>query len=103
MSRLHVCVDLMIFPFGSVMAIGLVAGLMFTAGAPAIRKWLVAPESEIAHLTVLVSRSRSKIVFACGSPRNFLVWMICSHACCLVSACVDKLFAAGRVDGMTVG
>ena len=43
-SRLHVWVDLMILPLGSVMAIGLVAGLMFTDGAPAIRKWPVAPE-----------------------------------------------------------
>ena len=39
---------MMMFLFGSVMAIGLVAGLIFTAGAPAIRKCPVAPESEIA-------------------------------------------------------
>ena len=57
MSRLHVCVDLMIFPFGSAMAIGLVAGLTFTAGEPLIKKRPVAPESESAHLTALVSRS----------------------------------------------
>ena len=92
----------MILPLGSVMAIGLVAGLMFTAGAPAIRKWPVAPESEIAHLTALVTRSRSKIVFACGSSLKFFVWMICCHACCLVGACDNKLFAAGRVVDMTV-
>ena len=51
------CVDLMLFPFGSVMVIGLVAGLTFTAGEPLIKKWPVAPESESAHLTALVSRS----------------------------------------------
>ena len=57
MSRLHVCVDLMLFPFGSVMVIGLVAGLMFTAGEPLIKKWPIAPESDSAHFTALVSRS----------------------------------------------
>ena len=40
------CVDLMLLPFGSVMVIGLVAGLMFTAGEPLIKKWPVAPESD---------------------------------------------------------
>ena len=85
------------------MAIGLVAGLTFTAGEPLIKKWPIAPESESAHLTARVSRSRSKIVFACGSSRNCFVSMICCHACCLVGACVDKLFDAGRVVGMTLG
>ena len=57
MSRLHVCVDLMLLPFGSVMVIGLVAGLMFTASEPLIKKWPVAPEYDSAHFTALVSRS----------------------------------------------
>ena len=55
MSRLQVCVDLMNFPFGSVMVIGLAAGQMFTAGAPVTRKLPVAPESESAYLTALVT------------------------------------------------
>ena len=97
------CVDLMLLPFGSVMVIGLVAGLMFTAGEPLIKKWPVAPESESAHFTALVSRSWLNIVFACGSSRKLLAWMICCHACCLVGVCVDELLAAGRVAGMLVG
>ena len=97
------CVDLMLFPFGSVMVIGLVAGLMFTAGEPLIKKWPVAPESDRAHFTALVSRSWLNIVFACGSSRKLLAWMMCCHACCLVGACVDELLAAGSVDGMLVG
>ena len=72
MSRLHVCVDLMLLPFGSVMVIGLVAGLMFTADEPLIKKWPVAPESDSAHFTALVSRSWLNIVFACGSSRKLL-------------------------------
>ena len=49
MSRLHVCVDHITVPSGHVIAIGFLAGLMFTTGAPFIRKFPVAPESNIAY------------------------------------------------------
>ena len=93
----------MIFPLGSVMAIGLDAGVIFTAGAPKSKKCPVAPESEIAHFTALVTRSWSKIVCACGNSLKFFVWIMCCHACCLVAACNNKLVAGGRVVGITVG
>ena len=48
MSRLHVCVDFIVLPFGSVMVIGLVAFCILVAGAPSIRKCAVAPESDRA-------------------------------------------------------
>ena len=57
MSRLHVCVDLVLLPFGSVMVIGFVVGLMFNAGEPLIKKWPFAPESESPHFTAPVNRS----------------------------------------------
>ena len=93
----------MILPLGSVMAIGLVTGLMFTADAPTIRKWPVAPESEITHFTALVTRSWSKIICACGNSLKFFVWIMCCNACCLVAACDNKLVAGGKVVGITVG
>ena len=51
MSRLHVCVDWMVRPFGIVIVIGEVVGWMLTAGAPATRKWPVVPESDKALWT----------------------------------------------------
>ena len=92
-----------IFPSGSVMAISLVAGLIFTAGAPAIGKCPVAPKSEIAHFTPLVTRSWSKIVCACGNSLKFFVWIMCCHTCCLVATCDNKLVAGGNVVGIMVG
>ena len=44
--RLQVCVDLIVFPFGSVILIGAVATFALVAGAPFIRKCAVAPESD---------------------------------------------------------
>ena len=52
---LQVWVNLMDFPFGSVMVIGLAAGRIFTAGAPATKKPPIAPESESAHSIDLVA------------------------------------------------
>jgi hypothetical protein len=43
MSRLHVCVEVRMFPWGIVICSGVMAGLMLTAGAFAVRKWAVAP------------------------------------------------------------
>ena len=77
------------------MVIGFVAGLMFTAGDPLIKKWPVAPESDSAHLTALFSRSWSNIVLACGSSRKLLAWMMCCHALCLAGVRAANLLAAG--------
>ena len=85
------------------MVIGFVAGLMFTAGGPLIKKWPVAPESDSAHFTAIFNRSRSNIVFACGSSRKLLAWMMCCHALCLAGVRADELLAAGGVAGMLVG
>lgn len=49
MSSLYVCVDLTEFPSDRVTVSGRVAGLMLIVGASGMRKWLVAPESRIAH------------------------------------------------------
>ena len=48
MSRLHVCVEVRMFPSGIVACSGVMAGLMLTAGALAVRKWAVAPVSLMA-------------------------------------------------------
>ena len=45
-------VDRMVLPLGSVIVIGLVAGLLLTTGAPSTTKCPVAPESDIAHATL---------------------------------------------------
>ena len=102
MSRLQVWVNFMIFLFGSVMAIGLAARVIFTVGTPAIKKCPVAPEPEIAHLTALVTFCGSKIVFACGKSLKFFACTMCYHAYCLVALRNSKLVAEGRVVGMTV-
>ena len=48
-SKLHVCVDWMILPLGSVIFSGDAVGLLLTTGAPCTRKCPVAPESEMAY------------------------------------------------------
>ena len=93
----------MTFPLGSVMSIRLDAGVIFTAGAPAIKKCLVAPESEIAHFTALVTRSWSKVVCTCGNSLKFFAWTMCCHAYCLVTVRNNKLVEGGRVVGIMVG
>ena len=95
MSRLHVCVDRMLLLFGRVVVIGSVAGLIFTAGEPLIKKWPVAPESDSAHLTALFSHSWSNIVLACGSSRKLLAWMMCCHALCRAGVRAAELLVAG--------
>ena len=57
MSRFHLCVDVMLFPFGIVMLIGLSATCKFVTGAPSTRKWPVAPESEITYSIAILSLS----------------------------------------------
>jgi hypothetical protein len=55
-SKVQVCVDCTLSPFGRRAMRGTVAGTMLVAGASVVRKWLVAPESRIAHrLMVLAS------------------------------------------------
>ena len=49
MSKLHVCVDCIIFPLGSVIFNGDDVIFLLTTGAPCTRKCPVAPESEMAY------------------------------------------------------
>ena len=83
--------------------IGCLVGLMFTAAAPFIRKWLVAPESDNAHFTALVTRTELKIMSACGSSCRLLVCMMCCHAMCLPGVRAVALFMVGGVVGVLVG
>ena len=57
MSKLHVCVDVMLLPFGIVMPIVLSATCKLVTGAPSTRKWSVAPESEMAYSIAILSLS----------------------------------------------
>ena len=102
-SRLQVWVNLVIFSFGRVVMIGLAAGIIFTAGVLVIKKYPVAPESEISHVTALATLSWLKTVFACGNYLNFLAWTMCCHAYFLVAVRDNKLVAGRRVVGITVG
>ena len=45
----HVWVEQMRSPFGSVARIGVTVGCLFVPGAVVVRKWLLAPESTMAH------------------------------------------------------
>jgi len=54
-SRVQVCVDCTLSPFGRRAMRGTVAGTMLVAGASVVRKWLVAPESRIAHCLMVVA------------------------------------------------
>ena len=47
-SRLHVCVDWMLLPLGSVIFSGDSVGILLTTGAPCNRKCHVAPESDMS-------------------------------------------------------
>ena len=60
-ARLHVCVECNLVPSGSVTVIGFVALRLFTTGAPSMMKWLVAPESDTAHSTALVTYLLSRL------------------------------------------
>ena len=50
-SKLHVCVDCIIFPLGSVLFNGDAVDFLLTTGAPFTRKFPVAPEYEMAYWT----------------------------------------------------
>ena len=64
MSKFHVCVNAMILPFVMVMLIGLSDTCKFVTGAPSTRKWLVAPESEIAYSIAILSLSVFGVFYA---------------------------------------
>jgi hypothetical protein len=48
-SRVHVCVNCTLSPFGRRAMRGTAATTMFVAGALVVKKWLIAPESRMAH------------------------------------------------------
>jgi hypothetical protein len=48
-SRLQVCVCCSLSPFGRRAMRGTAARTIFVAGASVIKKWLIAPESRMAH------------------------------------------------------
>jgi hypothetical protein len=54
-SRVQVCVDCTLSPFGRRATRGTVAAQMFVAGALVVSKWLVAPESRIAHCLMVLA------------------------------------------------
>ncbi len=47
--QVQVCVDCTLSPFGRWAMRGTAARTMFVAGALVVKKWLVAPESRMAH------------------------------------------------------
>jgi hypothetical protein len=61
-SRVQVCVDCTLSPFGRWAMRGTAARTMFLAGTLVVKKWLVTPESRMAHhfmvtaLTLIVLR-----------------------------------------------
>jgi hypothetical protein len=55
MSRVHVCVECTRAPFGRCEIMGVVVGRILVAGASVVRKWLVAPESSMAHLLIVLA------------------------------------------------
>ena len=54
-SRVQVCVDCTLSPLGRQAMRGTVAGMILKAGASVVRKWLVAPESRMAQLLMVVA------------------------------------------------
>jgi len=62
-SRVQVCVDCTLSPLGRRAMRGTVAGTMLVAGASVVRKWLVAPESRIAHRLILMVLASVVIVW----------------------------------------
>jgi hypothetical protein len=54
-SRLQVCVNCTLSLFGRRAMRGTAARTMFVAGASVVKKWLVAPESRMAHCFMVVA------------------------------------------------
>ena len=63
---------------------GLSGTLLFTTGALSTRKWSVAPESEMAYFTALVTFVLSKRVAAIGSSCEIFACTSYFHATDLV-------------------
>ena len=55
MSRVQVWVDCTRSPLGSRAMMGLDVGALFVMGASLVRKWLVAPESRMAHSLIVAA------------------------------------------------
>ncbi len=55
MSRVHVCVECTRAPFGRRAMMGVVVGRILVAGKLVVRKWLVVPESRMAHLLMVLA------------------------------------------------
>jgi hypothetical protein len=53
--RVQVCVDCTLSPFGRRGMRGTAARTMFVTGASVVKKWLVAPESRMAHCFMVVA------------------------------------------------
>ena len=83
---------LFLFPFGGIIWIDLVAIFLLMIGAPSTRKCPVAPESDMAYCTALVTRLVSKTIFACGDSRRLWLWIIAFHASCRV--CMENVVSA---------
>ncbi len=54
-SRVQVCVDCTLSPLGRQAMRGTVAGMILEVGALVVRKWLIAPESRMAQLLMVVA------------------------------------------------
>jgi hypothetical protein len=54
-SRVQVCIDCTLSPLGRQAMRGTVSGTMLVVGALVVRKWLVTPESRIAHCLMVVA------------------------------------------------
>ena len=84
-SRLHVCVDWMLLPLGSVLLSGDDVGLLLTTGDPCNIKCPVAPESDMAYCTAPCNLVGCKLgaVFGrccrlCAAPLLSTVVMVAS-------------------------
>ena len=53
--RVQVCVDCTLSPLGRWAVRGTVAGMILVAGASVVRKWLIAPESRMAHCLMVAA------------------------------------------------
>ena len=91
MSRLHVCVDFVILPFGSEMLIGFLATCKFVTDAPSTRKWPVGPGSEMAYSTALIILGVLKIISAFLICMRLLACTYFCHGPCLVPPCTKMV------------
>ncbi len=53
--RVQVCIDCTLLPLGRRVMRGTATGMMLVAGALVVRKWLVAPESRMAHCLMVAA------------------------------------------------